>query len=69
MPHVIGEAVVEKDAEIRPHAERWDEALDNALDKARELGFAGQTVNVTFSAEIKPTQNPSQVQKYIVTLS
>jgi len=58
---------VEQGAEPRPHHEGWDDALDDALDKAKKIGFAGQTVNVQFSAEIKP--NPSQVQKYIVTLS
>ena len=66
MPHVVGEYNVEKQA-VSAHHEGWDMAMEDALDKAKRLGFGGQNVTIHFSAEL--TSNPSQIQRYIVTVS
>lgn len=66
MPHVIGEVDVEERA-VETHMEGWEEAFERAFEEARRVNFGlGQTVNVKLSAILK---NPSQVQKYMVTLS
>jgi hypothetical protein len=66
MPHVVGEYDVAKEA-VSAHHDGWDRAMEDALDKAKRLGFGGQNVNIEFSAEL--TANPSQIQRYIVTVS
>ena len=65
MPFVVGEHDVETQA-VTSHTEGWDLAMEDAFDKAKRFGYGGQHVKVQLSAVLS---NPSQIQRYIVTLS